>query len=496
MIQLKIRDLISQLVQVLYAAPGFLRILRQKSAAVTGLLQDLLIQAMEIIFLCLSAKALHHFRKCTDLSRRSADIREVLRLHHHIIQAHVMGVRIFPHFHHGRITDPPSGNIDDPGQGLIIRRIGDTFQISHHIPDLLTGVEVRSPYHLIGNPFPYQLLLDHTGLGIGPVQHRQIRIAKALPAKHPEVGHDPPCFLPVIGIKGIGKLLSLFILRPEGLLLPTGVVGDDGICHIQDIGGGTVILFQTGDLRIRVLIFKIQDVIDVRSAELVNGLIIITHHAEIPVLCRQKLHQDKLGVIGILVLIHHDIAEALLINGQNIRMLHKEPYGLVDQIIKIQRVILLQTLLIFRVDIGHIPAPIASSFIPRILLRREEFLLRLGNGGDHPPYGILLLVQPQMFQRLLDDGLLIIRIVNIEIVLSPQLLVKPPQYAYTHGVKGLDPDLLRSVRQHPVHTLPHFLRRLVGEGDGKDIARVHALSFYEVGDPVGDHSCFSASCSR
>ena len=63
------------------------------------------------------------------------------------------------------------------------------------------------------------------------------------------------------------------------------------------------------------------------------------------------MYQLKLGRIRILVLIHHDITETLLIIIQNIRAGLKQLHCLYDQIVKIQRIILMQNLLIFLINL-------------------------------------------------------------------------------------------------------------------------------------------------
>lgn len=66
------------------------------------------------------------------------------------------------------------------------------------------------------------------------------------------------------------------------------IVPDHGIGSIQDIAGRTVILFQFDHLGIIKYMFKIQDVLNVRTAEFINGLIIVANHAQVTVLGCQR----------------------------------------------------------------------------------------------------------------------------------------------------------------------------------------------------------------
>ena len=83
---------------------------------------------------------------------------------------------------------------------------------------------------------------------------------------------------------------------------------------------------------------KVQNIADVGPSEFIDGLIIIPHHTKVAVLGSQQPYQLKLGRIGILILIYHDIAETLLIVVQNFGIIFKKLHGLYDQIIKIQSI--------------------------------------------------------------------------------------------------------------------------------------------------------------
>ena len=52
--------------------------------------------------------------------------------------------------------------------------------------------------------------------------------------------------------------------------------------------GGTVILLQLDGMRLGKKLLKIQNIADISSPEPVDGLVIVSHYAEIPVFCRQK----------------------------------------------------------------------------------------------------------------------------------------------------------------------------------------------------------------
>ena len=85
--------------------------------------------------------------------------------------------------------------------------------------------------------------------------------------------------------------------------------------------------------------FKIQDILNIRAAELIYGLVIVSNHTQITVLGCQQTDQFELYCICILILIYHDITETLLIIFQYIFLCLEKLHGLKQQIIKIQCII-------------------------------------------------------------------------------------------------------------------------------------------------------------
>ena len=74
---------------------------------------------------------------------------------------------------------------------------------------------------------------------------------------------------------------TLAIGRPKSLILPALVIADHRVGRIQNVTGGAVVLLQLDDLCAREGTLKVQDIADIGTPELVDGLIIIAHHAEI-----------------------------------------------------------------------------------------------------------------------------------------------------------------------------------------------------------------------
>ena len=78
-------------------------------------------------------------------------------------------------------------------------------------------------------------------------------------------------------------------------------------------------------------------------------------------------------------------------------------------------------------------------------------------------------------------------VVDGEVALVAQPGGVPAQHADTRGVEGRHPHPPGHRTDQRLHPLAHLLGRLVGEGDGQDLERGHALLGDEPGDAMGQH---------
>ena len=89
----------------------------------------------------------------------------------------------------------------------------------------------------------------------------------------------------------------------------------------------------------------------------------------------QETDQTELGGIRILILVYHDITKPLLIIKKRLRIRAEQLYGLEDQIVKIQGIICLKTLLVFLIDPGAAFSAIISRCPRHIFFRADQLVL-------------------------------------------------------------------------------------------------------------------------
>ena len=367
-----------EFLNVLHPCLSIIRIFSLILCQQTGLIHQLLYECAQRHSLLHGHEHGHHSCEiCDALSRPCRQGRR------HIRQCAEEGHFVLPcmahQLQHRAVANGAFGHVDNAAQAYIVCRVNNHTEVGNHVPHFPAIVELLPSENLVGDAGAHQHFFQYTALGIGTVEHRHITVGFSLPGQLANTVCHPGGFFPfVTGAEQLNRF-SLTGFRPQSFLFPSHVVGNHLIGRIQNIGRGAVILLQLNHRSIRVILFEIQNVMNVCATPAVNGLIVITYHAQVAALCRQQLHQLILGKVGILILVHHHIAEAAAIAVQHRRMIRKQGQRLHQQIIEIQRILCLQPIFVFKEHImNHLTAIVPFTLL-KPLVRPHQLILRIGN---------------------------------------------------------------------------------------------------------------------
>ncbi len=114
-------------------------------------------------------------------------------------------------------------------------------------------------------------------------------------------------------------------------------MADESVGAVQNCLGGTVVVGQDHLMGSWISFFKLQNIGNGCSSKLVNRLIIITYHADVFGLGGQKFYQLVLGIVGILIFIHQNVFEFLLIGSQDLWALFEKVDGAYNLVAEIQK---------------------------------------------------------------------------------------------------------------------------------------------------------------
>ena len=122
----------------------------------------------------------------------------------------------------------------------------------------------------------------------------------------------------LLGYENASRIFSYF---ENGELKPVSMLASDiGKSYLYGTEQIKKDLFQLDNLASRVVVLEIEDVLNVGSAEGVYTLGIVAYHADVLVGGGQFFDNQVLGKVGVLVLVHQNIAETLLVFVQYLRI--------------------------------------------------------------------------------------------------------------------------------------------------------------------------------
>ena len=374
-------------------------------------------------------------------------------------------------------------------------RIKNQTQISENILNLLALIELQTADHAVGNTALNQSFLENTRLRIGAVKHSHIaQLGVFLLLQLLHALNNEARLVMLVRRFISGNQRACIIIRPQAFRLASGVIVNYGIRCIKDNLRAAVVLLQLHHLRFRIILFEVQNIADVRTTPAINALVSIAHHADIMMLGRENLRQQILRMVGVLILVDHNIIKFILILVAYLFVLLEQTQRQQQQVIEIDSVISLQLLLISSINFCYLLLMKFACGLRKFQWRLQR-VLRIADIVKNRRILKALVVKVHLLEHLLDDILRIRRIINSKIVaVCAQLVDIITQHTRTEGVEGKQPHALRSCSGNAVHTLAHFSGGLIRKGNRQNAVRTHAL-LQKMRNTAGQHLRLAAACT-
>ena len=252
-------------------------------------------------------------------------------------QAQAVLARVAFDLLHGGAADAARGRIDNAQQAhrIVVRR--RQLQVRHSVLDFRPLVKTEAAHHAVPAPVTPQRFLDLPRLEVGAVEHRHVVRRIGHQVLLDGVG-DEQGF--VFGVEtGVQpQLVPGRRFGPQLLAFAFFVVLHHRAGRTQNVLGGTVILLQPNGLGLAEIALEVENVTDVGAAPAIDRLVLIAHHADVAVLLGEQAHQLVLAAVGVLILVHHDVAQAPVPGLARGIVVLQQAHGFQQQIVEVQGV--------------------------------------------------------------------------------------------------------------------------------------------------------------
>ena len=119
-------------------------------------------------------------------------------------------------------------------------------------------------------------------------------------------------------------LLAGLVVGEQRLAEAALVVGDQVRGGGEDVAGRAVVALQPDHGGAGEILLEAQDVVDLGAAPAIDRLVVVADAADVAAALRQQAQPEILRDVGVLILVDQDVAEALLIVGEHVRMLAEQ----------------------------------------------------------------------------------------------------------------------------------------------------------------------------
>ena len=284
-----------------------------------------------------------------------------------------------------------------------------------------------------------------------------------------------------VGVGAVGE---------QRLAEPALVVGDEVRGGAEDVRGRAVVALEPDDLGAGKILLEAEDVVDLGAAPAVDRLVVVADAADVLPALGEQPQPEILGDVGVLVLVDQHVAEAPVVVGEHVRVLAEDLQRLEEQVAEIGGVQRLQPVLVGGVELP--PVPVGEGV---------GVGLRARPSGDSPRF-FQVSIQPaswragQRFSSIPSAAMIcFIRRIWSSVSRMVKSDLRPDQLGMAAQELGAD----RVERAEPLHAFEHaadqvadavlhLARRLVGEGDGEDLAGPGAAGGEDMGDAGGEHA--------
>ncbi len=150
--------------------------------------------------------------------------------------------------------------------------------------------------------------------------------------------------------------------------------GDRRVRHLQNFRHTAVVHFNLEHLRIRIALWKFENVLKVRAAPGVDRLRVVAHYHQIAMVAREQVDKVSLDFVRVLIFVDQNELKLAPVDFRDPLVLLNHQQRLLQQVVKIHRV---RRLLLFFVSVPNVLDFVEQRQEVRKLFREQRLQLHL-----------------------------------------------------------------------------------------------------------------------
>ena len=210
----------------------------------------------------------------------------------------------------------------------------------------------------------------------------------------------------------------------------------DLVCRVKYRLCGAIVLLKSNDLCQGIGLVKLKDISNVRSAELIYALVVVTNHHYVFIFCAEKSCKFKLCKVCVLILVNANVSELLLIILPDLCIATKEEYRLHDDVVIVNGVASAKLFLISSINSRDKAQTEFRAHLFGVFLCCDKALLRFTYFGCHHLYGECFLVKVKLSYNGNECLFCILCIVNGKACIISYAVSVSAEYPHTYRVEG------------------------------------------------------------
>ena len=258
------------------------------------------------------------------------------------------------------LADAARRGVDDACQCDRVIRVLHQLEVTQQILDLGAVIERETAHHGVGDSVATQRFFHQPRLGVGAVEYggagQILFFARTAHVLLNVVG-DEERFVLSVGRFVVTNPRAALARGPQVLAFALQIARYHRGGALKDHLRGAIVLLQADGLGLRKILFKLEDVADVRAAPGVNALVLIAHHAHIVFRPGEQLHQLVLWTVGVLIFVDQHVAITAVVAFPYLGGGAQQAHGLEQQVVEVERIRLAQLLAVNVIDVrdpfGH-----------------------------------------------------------------------------------------------------------------------------------------------